>query len=103
MKSLKDAAAKAALDTAKFVTHEVRSSATDHGWDAEVSSNTNIVFDGKSFNVAIHPDHYAQAMNHEYGTEQMRPTAVLRKYDSDTDDAEQFFVDSFFKALGRKL
>lgn len=103
MKSLKDAAAKAALDTAQFVTNSVRSSAQEHGWDAEVTSNTNILFNGEKFNVEVHPDHYDQAMNLEYGTELIRPTAVLRKYDNKSEEAEDFFVEALYKAVGMRL
>lgn len=103
MKSLADAAKKAALDAAQFITEDVRSSALNHGWDADVSANTSITFTGNEFRVDIHEDYRTQAMNHEYGTETSRPTAVLRKYDNNPADAEAKFLELFYQNLGRKI
>jgi hypothetical protein len=85
--AIRKASHKAANDTASFMTHQLRQSALQHGWDRDVVENTNVEYASGKFTVKVHPDYSARAFVHEYGDETTRPTAVLRKYMNDTSVA----------------
>ena len=100
---LEDAARKAAYDVAEFITQDMRVSATQHGWDRDSVQKTSTVFSGDSYDLSIERDAEHQVMNLEYGTEILRPTAVFRKYATNTSKAEGFFIKSMEAELGVKL
>lgn len=86
--SIRKATHKASQDTAAFMTHQLRMSALQHGWDKDVVANTHVEYADKKFTVKIHPDYSARAFEHEYGSEVKRPTAVVRKYMNNTAVAQ---------------
>jgi len=100
---LEDAAKKAAYDVAEFITQDLQSNATQHGWDGDSVRKTRVVYTGNSFDLSIEPDAEHKVMNLEYGTEVMPPTAVFRKYSNNTSKAEGFFIKSMEAELGVQL
>lgn len=103
MKHFTDAVHKAAHDAAKHMSTDLQKSALKHGWHSDVVRNMEVKFQDGKFNVDIHPDYKDRAFMHEFGDETTRPTAVLRKYDSQTKDAEKTFTKQMYKHLGKKL
>jgi hypothetical protein len=85
------------------MTADIRHSAIEHGWRPSVASNTHVNYNGKRFSVDVHEDHYGTAHIHEYGDENVRPTAVVRKYGNNTHQAERALTKSFMRHLGGKL
>lgn len=83
MKKLLDITKRAAHDAAAVMTHQLQTSALQHGWDADVAANTHVVFEDGKFTTKIHPDYAERAHKHEYGTESVRPTGVIRKMTND--------------------
>lgn len=90
--AVRKASNKASQDTASFMTHQLRLSALQHGWDRDVVENTHVEYSGKKFTVKVHGDYADRAFVHEYGSETQRPTAVIRKYTNDTAVAEGTLV-----------
>lgn len=103
MKTLVEAALKAAEDTAVVLTHGVRDSAVSHGWDDGIVSNMAVSYSNNSYSVDIHPEVEPLAMDKEFGTETSRPTAAIRKYGNDLSKAEQAFIRSLELQLGETL
>jgi hypothetical protein len=79
VKRLLDITKRAAQDAALVMTHQLQTSALQHGWDADVVANTRVVFEDGKFSTQVHPDYAERAHKHEYGTEDTRPTGVIRK------------------------
>ena len=90
--AIRKASHKAANDTASFMTHQLRQSALQHGWDRDVVENTSVEYGGNKFTIKVHPDYSARAFVHEYGSETQRPTAVFRKYVNNTSVAQGALV-----------
>ncbi len=85
------------------MTADLRGHAYHNGWHPDVINNTHVTYDGKSFSTVVHPDHHEAALNHEYGTETSRPTAVIRKYGNDTSQAERAMLTSLARQIGGLL
>ena len=103
MKKLKDAVHVAAHAAARQMTSDIRQSALDHNWHPDVVRNMQVKYTDGSFNVHIHPDYEERAFVHEYGSETSRPTAVIRKYETQSHNAVSTFATSFMEHLGGKL
>lgn len=102
MKQLTKALHSAASDAALHMTEDVRSSALEHGWDADVVRNMHVKYNDGNFSLQIHPDYRDRAFVHEYGNEHLRPTAVLRKYEHELGDVTKYFNKRFAHHLGVK-
>jgi len=72
----------AAHEAAGHMTADLRNSALEHGWHPDVVANMSVRFDKNEFKVHVHPDFEARAQAHEYGTQDSRPTAVIRNFDA---------------------
>lgn len=101
MKHFPDAISKAASDTARYMTADIRRSARQHGWADHEISAISVSYDGKAFNASLEGEHASAAWDREYGTETQRPTAVLRKYSNNPGKAEAVFMKQLSKHLGR--
>ena len=100
---LEDAGKQAAYDMAEFITRDLQASATQHGWDKDAVNNTRVSYSGSNYALDIAPEVKNKVMTLEYGTEVTAPTAVVRKYASNTAKAERLFVKSMEKQLGVTL
>jgi len=100
MKRLIQAAEKAAQDTARFMTSDLRSKATESGWHPHVVENIRVEYGKGGFAAKIHPDVKTAAFDHEYGTETTGPTAVVRTYKTHT--AEGVFMKVMKYHIGGK-
>lgn len=91
MKHILDALDSATELTAKRLTAGLRRSAYQSGWTPEVTRNLSVKHDGKGFDVSIPDEYKEKAMDHEYGNESSRPTAVIRKFKNHNMDSKAFF------------
>ncbi|CAB4123834.1 hypothetical protein UFOVP45_36 [uncultured Caudovirales phage] len=103
MKHFTNAIVKAAHDAASQMTADLRHSATEHGWHPDVVNNMRVNYHSGEFKVDIHPDVKDRAFVHEFGDESTRPSAVIRKYDSQTKNAEATLLRSLGSYMGGKL
>ncbi len=81
------------------MTEDLRNRAMEAGWHPEVVRNLSVTFDGKKFTSEVHPDYLERAFEYEYGTEDIRATAVMRKFVSQHHDGEQSFVVNFHQNI----
>jgi glycosidase len=103
MKDVRDALARAAHDTAAYVTADIRHTAAEHGWDPEVSSSLSVHYGEDGYNVTV-PDHLKdRAFVHEFGDERNAPTAAMRKYSNSREIASKVLLKNIEKHLGGKL
>ena len=99
---LRQATQNAVKRTAADMTAQLRQSALKNGWDKDVVANMHVEHDGSKFNVHIHPDYNARAFVHEYGSETVRPTAVIRKFSNDTKSIQKNFMANIKQSYGGK-
>lgn len=92
MKAIVQAAQKAAKDTARFMTAQLRHHALNAGWDEDVVAHMDVVHENGKFSTKIHPDYQERAFLHEYGDGKSRPKATIRKYANDPEMAKQAFT-----------
>lgn len=97
MKAIVKAAHKAANDTARLMTAQLRHHALNAGWDNDVVENMSVVHENGKFSTKIHPDYQERAFLHEYGNSANRPKATIRKYANDPQVAKQAFTMSMSK------
>lgn len=90
-------------DTAKFITEDVKELATKHGWDATSVNGVAVKYSDSEFSFDISPETENSVMRLEYGTETVAPTAVFRKYGSNTKEAEKVFIKGLEKRVGISL
>ena len=94
MKSIHDALHQAATHSALYMEHELRTSALRHGWHPSVAQGLHVRYENGDFNVSVDSDKHHAAHVHEYGDENTRPTAVIRKHGNNTSMAEKVFIRS---------
>ena len=85
---------KAADDTAKFMTADLRSKALSSGWDPEVVQGMSVEYGDSGHVVRFTPEVQDRAFVHEYGDEKTPPTAVIRKYRNNSPEADKFYMRS---------
>lgn len=94
MKKLLAASQRAQQDTARYMTRQLRNSALNAGWDADVVQNLHVVNEDGKFQTKVHPDYADRAFVHEFGNETTRPTAAIRKFGNDGDAYDKAFMVS---------
>jgi hypothetical protein len=102
VKQFTEAIHKAAADAAVHMTANLRASALEHGWDSDVVSHIRVNYGEGKFSLDVHPEYKDRAFVHEYGNEQVRPTAVLRKFEHQVSGSSKIFNQRFSKHLGVK-
>ena len=96
-------AENAAEDTAKFITEDLKGLASKHAWSTEAIDGVSVNYNNSEFSVDVNPEVEREVFTLEYGTETAPPTAVFRKYGSNTKDAERFFIKNLEKKVGISL
>ena len=92
----------AGQDTTHYLSAHLRNEATEHDWPSHVVNSLRVEHKDGSFRAVVHDNHLAEALDHEYGTPNRRPTAVVRKVSNRTKEAEHFYVNRLMKHLGVK-
>lgn len=101
--SLVNLAEDAAENTAKFITEDLKGLANKHGWDSKSIDGVSVSYSSSSFSIDVDSEVKNDVSRLEYGTETVSPTAVFRKYNSNTKEAEKFFIKDFEKKVGIRL
>jgi hypothetical protein len=101
--SLVELAEEAAKDTASIISDDLKALATQHGWDSEAVDAIKVNYSNGDFSIDVEPEQENKVMTLEYGTETTSPTAVFRKYGSNTKDAEKFFIKNLSSKVGVSL
>jgi hypothetical protein len=84
------------------MTSLLRQSALDHGWDSDVVSGLSVDHSDDKFSVKVHSSVADRAFVHEYGSEQKRPTAAIRKFLNDSSFAEKAFIKRLDHHYGKE-
>ena len=85
------------------LTQEVRSMATTAGWPIEASSALEVIEADGDLTVKI-LDHATDLVNKlEYGTDEVSPNPVIRKFTSQLDDRIQDHLHEALKLHGRNF
>jgi hypothetical protein len=92
-----------AEDTAKFITEDLKGLAGKHGWDSKAIAGVSVSYSNSSFSINVDSEVEDDVSRLEYGTERIAPTAVFRKYNSNTKEAEKFFIKNLEKKVGVAL
>jgi hypothetical protein len=92
-----------AEDTAKFITADLKGLAGKHGWDSRSIDAVSVTYENSTFSIDVDAEVENDVSRLEYGTERIAPTAVFRKYNSSTKEAEKFFIKNFEKKVGIRL
>jgi glucose/arabinose dehydrogenase len=92
VKKLLEATQKAKQDTARYMTAQLRKQAVHSGWDPEVASTLHVAHEGGKFTAKVHPDYADRAFVHEYGDENVKPTAAIRKFMNDPKHTNDAFM-----------
>jgi hypothetical protein len=88
LKAVKEAAELASYN----MTARLRKSAYENGWSSDLTHNTVVTYtQEEGFGVVFDESVRQSAMDMEYGTEEIRPTAAIRKYQN-SSHAEQSFM-----------
>jgi hypothetical protein len=83
----------AAKDTTAALTDELRQSALEHGWEPKVANALHVIHGDEGFIVHVDEEHSDRAFVYEYGNEQNRPTAVVRKFQNKPKKALSGYAD----------
>lgn len=97
---LKTAISQASNDTAQFMTRQVRHRALNDGWDKDVVANLHVVHENGKFSARVHPELADRAFVHEFGDENTRPNATLRKFSNDNKVTKSAFMANLNKRYG---
>ena len=92
----------AGKDTSHYLTAHLRQEAAESKWPSHLVNSLKVEHEGNSFKPTIHDDHHAEALDFEYGTPSMRPTAAIRRAGNRTSEAEKFYVKRLMSHLGVK-
>ena len=99
---IESALKNAGKDTSHYLTAHLRQEAAESKWPSHLVNSLKVEHEGHSFKPTIHDDHVSEALDYEYGTPNMRPTAAIRRAGNRTTEAEKFYVNRFMKHLGVK-
>ena len=99
-----DAVNQAVQDTAEFLTHQLQASAFNGGW-GNTAGSVSVRWNGSKYEVNVPEDNADDAHLLEYGTEGVKPTAVLRKFgkNGSADKEAQKFLAGRLAQLGKDL
>lgn len=92
----------AGQDTTHYLSAHLRQEAAESGWPSHVVNTLRVEHKDGSFSATVHDNHLAEALDYEYGTPSMRPTAAIRRASNRTKEAEHFYVNRLMKHLGVK-
>ena len=100
LSKVKESLHKAAIETTRFMSAQLRAEARASGWPSDIVKNLHVTHSEGTFSVHTSKSHRAEAMNLEYGTPSTQPTAAIRMYSNRTGDAEKFLLRRTMHHLG---
>jgi hypothetical protein len=103
VKDYQKAGIRAGVEAARSLTHDLRSSANDHGWHPDIVSSIHVYYDGKAMKIHVPKHLTTQVHELEYGTEKTQPSAVFRKFKNRQQVIDKAVVQALGRQLGGKL
>lgn len=101
-KRITSALSHASQDTTHYLSAHVKQEAAESGWPSHLVKTLRVEHKNGFFVTTVHDNHLAEALDYEYGTPHMRPTAAIRRASNRTKEAEHFYVNRLMKHLGVK-
>lgn len=92
---------KAVSAAARELTHGLRKSALDHGWSDDAIRGIGIRHDGNEFKIHTAKSAESDVWLYEYGSENSRPTAAIRKFLNDKNKISQVVYKHYVNQGGR--
>lgn len=90
---------QAAKEAALYLTYQVQYEASANGW-GDAASTLSVGYSDNQLTVKVPDDASEIVKDLEFGTEDSRPTAVIRNLDNRTAEAEEIFTTRFLKIAG---
>lgn len=100
MDILTKALQKAVHQLAVHATAQLRSNAAQDGWDAGTVSGLEVAVVGQEAKVIVNDDFASKAFDHEFGNQNHRPKATVRKASS-SKEFENHLAILLDKELGK--
>jgi hypothetical protein len=99
-KEFKRAVQRASLETSRYMSASLRKEAKASGWPSHVVNSLKMSYGRDGFDVRVHDDYVAEAMNHEFGTTEQQPSPAVRRTLNRMESSETFFLQRASKHLG---
>lgn len=90
---------KASHETSRLVGAHLRAEAKASGWPSNVAHSMSVNYSKDGFAVHVDEKHHATALDHEYGTPDLQPSAAIRHTANRTAEHEHFLVNRLHKHL----
>lgn len=91
---------KAIEATAIELTNLLRETLTSRGWSTEAAFSVRLFYTGERFDYKFEGAYAEDAKTLEFGTEQVRPTAEVRKFLNKNEIIEKVYLKHLEKGLG---
>lgn len=93
----------AAEDAANYMTVDLRNRAHAAGWDHDVAEALHVQYADGKFSTHVSSEYADRAHLHEYGSEHIRPTGVMRKFANEHSDGHRAFALNLHRHVGKVL
>lgn len=94
----------AARDTTRYMSAQLRAEAKASGWPSKIISGLHVRYTSNDgFTAHVHPSHFDEAQDLEYGTPGQRPTYAIRRFSNRMSESEEFLTSRLFARLGGGL
>ena len=94
----------AARDTTRYMSAQLRAEAKASGWPSKIISGLHVRYTSNDgFTAHVHPSHFDEAQDLEYGTPGQRPTYSIRRFSNRMSESEEFLTSRLFARLGGGL
>jgi hypothetical protein len=104
VKKTADFAREAARIVGLKIQDNIATSAEKHNWPKDAANAVKVDFESDKYSLDIRPKKLeGKVMDLEYGTNDSRPTAAVRKATKNTTRIENLFVKTLEEKLGWKL
>lgn len=103
MKKLADALKKSLKDTSRELTAEMRDTAIQQGWDANVANGLTLQVGLGNLAMAVKSNIQNRALDLEYGTSDASPNSVMRKFTNNRQKIEKTIIANLENEIGFKL
>jgi len=83
---------------------QLRAEAKASGWPSKIISGLHVRYTSNDgFTAHVHPSHFDEAQDLEYGTPGQRPTYAIRRFSNRMSESEEFLTSRLFARLGGGL
>ena len=83
---------------------QLRAEARASGWPHKIVRGLHVRYTpNDGFTAHVHPDHFDEAQDLEYGTPGTRPTYAIRRFSNRLSESEEFLTERIFAHLGGGL